>query len=122
MSKTYQAATESGLVIPQTVCASASLGDEVVTDIARGRTAIRPSRISAEEAQHRALRYALTNLGDALDVSVPELRGQGEDAIWCVSLKRQATQELCGEVHLWAESGEVIDWRPAGQQTKPATP
>ena len=122
MSKTYQAVTERGVVIPQTVCASASLGDEVVIDIAPGRIAIRPSRISAEEAQRRALRYALTNLGDALDVSVPELRGQGEDAIWCVSLRRQATQELCGEVHLWAESGEVIDWRPADQAMEPATP
>lgn len=121
MPKTYQVVTERGLVIPQTVCGSAELGDEVVVDIAPGRIAIRPARISADDAQRRALRYALTNFGDALDVSVPELRGQGENAVWCVSVKRRATQELCGEVHLWAESGEVIDWHPADREVEPAT-
>ena len=70
MSKAYQVVTEQGLVIPLALCASAQLGDEVVLDIEPGRISIRPAQVTAEEAQRRALRYVLMNLGDALSCAV----------------------------------------------------
>ena len=121
MSKAYQVVTEQGIVIPPALCASAQLGDEVVLDIEPGRIAIRPARISAEEAQRRALRYVLMNLGDALSVSEPQIQGQGGEAIWSVSVRRTASRELCGELHLRAENGEVIAWLPAAPATEETT-
>lgn len=118
MSKAYQVVTEHGLVIPSALCESAQLGDEVVLDIEPGRIAIRPARIQAEEAQRRALRYVLMNLGDALSVSAPQLQGQGTEALWSVSAQRTATDEFCGELRLSAESGEVIAWLPAAPATE----
>lgn len=112
MSKAYQVVTEQGLLIPSALCASAQLGDEVVLEIEPGRIAIRPARILAEEAQRRALRHVLMNLGDALSVSAPQLQGQGAEALWSVSVRRTATRELCGELRLSAESGEVVAWLP----------
>ena len=112
MSKAYQVVTEQGLLIPSALCASAQLGDEVVLEIEPGRIAIRPARILGEEAHRRALRYVLMNVGDALSVSAPQLQGQGAEALWSVSVRRTATRELCGELRLSAESGEVVAWLP----------
>jgi len=121
MSKAYQVVTEQGIVIPPALCASAQLGDEVVLDIEPGRIAIRPARISAEEAQRRALRYVLMNLGDALSVSEPQIQGQGGEAIWSVSVRRTASRELCGELRLRAENGEVMAWLPSAPATEETT-
>lgn len=121
MSKAYQVVTEQGLIIPPALCESAQLGDEVVLDIEPGRIAIRPARISAEEAQRRALRYVLMNLGDALSVGAPQLQGQGTEALWRVHVRRSATRELCGELCLSAESGDVLAWLPAAPATEAAT-
>jgi hypothetical protein len=122
MSKAYQVVTEQGIVIPPALCASAQLGDEVVLDIEPGRIAIRPARLPAEEAQRRALRYVLMNLGDALSVSVPQLQGQDTEALWSLSVRRTATDEFCGELRLSAESGEVIAWLPAAPATEATIP
>jgi hypothetical protein len=122
MSKAYQVVTEQGLVIPPSFCVSAQLGGEVVLDIEPGRIAIRPARLSAEEAQRRALRYVLMNLGDALSVSEPQLQGQGPEALWGFRVRRTATQELRGELRLSAENGEVVAWLPAVSATEEATP
>lgn len=122
MSKAYQVVTEHGLVIPPALCASAQLGDEVVLDIEPGRIAIRPARVIAEDAQRRAVRYVLMNLGDALSVSAPQLQGQGAEAIWGFSVRRTATREFCGELRLSAESGEVVAWLPAARTSEAATP
>jgi len=116
--KTYQVVTEKGLVIPQTLCASAQMGREVVVDVEPGRLAIRPARISAEEAQRRALRYVLTNLGDALEIGTPELQGRGEDAFWQVAVKRKAEDGVRGELRLRAEDGECLDWRPRDRSAR----
>ena len=112
MPKTYQLVTDRGLLIPQTLCRSAQLGEEVVADVEPGRIAIRPARITSEEAQRRALRYVLMNLGDALEIGVPELRDHGEDAYWQVVVRRKGKDEIRGELRLRAEDGEVLDWRP----------
>lgn len=117
MPKTYQVVTDRGLVIPQTLCSTAQLGGEVVVDVEPGRIAIRPARISSEEAGCRALRYVLMNLGDALEIGVPELRDHGEDAFWHVVVKRKVEDEICGELRLRAEDGEVLDWRPLDDHT-----
>lgn len=122
MSKAYQVVTEQGLVIPSALCESAQLGHEVVLDIEPGRIAIRPARIPAEEAQRRALRYVLMNLGDALSVSAPQSQGQGAEAVWRISVCRTATRELCGELRLSTESGEVVAWLPAASAAEAATP
>jgi hypothetical protein len=112
MPKAYQVITPQGLVIPPALCASAELSDEVVVDIEPGRIGIRPARISVEEAQRRALHYVLMNLGDALSVSAQQIEGQGAEALWKVSVRRTATRELCGELRLRAEDGEVLAWLP----------
>jgi hypothetical protein len=122
MSKAYQVVTEQGLVIPPALCASAQLGDEVVLDIEPGRIAIRPARISAEEAQRRAVRYVMMNLGDALSISAPQLQGQGAESVWSVNVLRTATRDLCGTLRLSAESGEVVAWLPTLLATEATTP
>jgi hypothetical protein len=122
MSKAYQVVTEQGLVIPLALCASAQLGDEVVLDIEPGRISIRPAQVTAEEAQRRALRYVLMNLGDALSVSAPRLQGQGTEVIWSLSVQRTASRDFCGELRLSAESGEVVAWLPATPTVETATP
>lgn len=122
MSKAYQVVTGQGLVIHQAICESAQLGDEVVLEIEPGRIAIRPAHISTEEAQRRALRYLITNLGDALSVSEPQLKGQGTEAIWSVNVHRTAARELCGELRLSAESGEVLAWLPVTPTLETTTP
>jgi hypothetical protein len=93
----------------------------VVLEIEPGRIAIRPARIPAGEAQRRALRYVLLNLGDALSVGEPQLQGQGAEALWHVKVRRTATRELCGELRLSAESGEVVAWLPVTPTSDPAT-
>ena len=113
MSKAYQVITEQGLVIPPALCASAQLGEEVWLEIEPGRIAIRPVRLSATEAQRRALRYVLTTLGDALSLSAASLQGQNAEAVWAFTVSRKATGELCGALRLNAETGEVIAWLPA---------
>lgn len=122
MSKAYQVVTDQGLLIPPALCASAQLGDEVVLDIEPGRIAIRPARISPEEAQRRALRYVLMNLGDALSVSAPQLQGEGTEALWSVTVRRTATRELRGELRLSAESGEIVAWLPVAPETGAPSP
>ena len=122
MSKVYQVVTEGGLAISPALCASAQLGNEVVLDIEPGRISIRPARVTAEEAQQRALRYVLMNLGDALSVNAPQLQGQGTEAIWSLSVRRTASRELRGELRLSAESGEVVAWLPATPTVETATP
>ncbi len=113
MSKAYQVITEQGLVIPLALCATAQLGGEVLLEIEPGKIAIRPVRISAEEAKRRALRYLLTTLGDALSLSAPSLLGQNAEAVWSFIVSRSATGEIRGELRLNAETGEVIAWLPA---------
>ncbi len=122
MSKAYQVITEQGLVIPPALCASAQLGGEVLLEIEPGRIAIRPVRLSAAEAQRRALRYVLTTLGDALSLSAPSLVGQNAEAVWTFTVNRKATGELCGELRLNAETGEVIAWLPAASTPETALP
>jgi hypothetical protein len=121
MSKVYQVVTEKGLIIPPAVCASAELNGEVILNVEPGRIAIRPARISLEEAQRQALRYVLMNLGDALSISEPQLEGQGAEAIWSVHVHRTATRELCGELRLSAESGAVVAWLPTAPTTDAQT-
>lgn len=119
MSKAYQTITEQGLVIPPALCASAQLGEEVLLEIEPGRIAIRPARLSAAEAQRRALRYVLSTLGDALSLSVGSLQGQNAEAVWTFAVSRRATGEFRGELRLNAETGEIIAWSPAS--TPPET-
>ncbi|MGH9855304.1 MAG: hypothetical protein ACREBD_36175 [Blastocatellia bacterium] len=121
MSKAYQVITEQGLVIPPALCATAQLGGEVLLEIEPGKIAIRPVRISAEEAQRRALRYLLTTLGDALSLGAPSLLGQNAEAVWSFTISRSATGEIRGELRLNAETGEVIAWLPASA-TLPTDP
>lgn len=122
MSKAYQVITEQGLVIPPALCASAQLGEEVLLEIEPGRIAIRPVRLSAAEAQRRALRYVLTTLGDALSLGAPALEGQSPEAVWAFTVSRSATGELRGELRLNAETGEVVAWLPAATTPYPARP
>lgn len=122
MSKAYQVITEQGLVIPPALCASAQLGGEVLLEIEPGRIAIRPVRLAAAEAQRRALRYVLTTLGDALSLSAPSLLGQNTEAVWAFTVSRKATGELCGELRLNAETGEVIAWLPAASTPETVLP
>jgi len=89
----------------------------VVLDIEPGRIAIRPARIAAEEAQRRAVRSVMMNLGDALSVSAPQGQGQGAEAVWSVNILRAATREVCGTLRLSAESGAVVAWLPAAPMT-----
>jgi hypothetical protein len=113
MSKAYQVITEHGLVIPPELCATAQLGGEVLLEIEPGKIAIRPARLSAEEARRRALRYVLTTLGDALSLGAPTLQGQNAEAVWSFAVSRSATGAFRGELRLNAETGEVIAWLPA---------
>lgn len=116
MSKAYQVITEKGLVIPPALCASAQLGGDVLLEIEAGRIAIRPARLSAAEAQRRALRYVLTTLGDALSISPPSLLGQNAEAVWAFAVSRSATGEFRGELRLNAETGEIVAWLPASAE------
>lgn len=120
MSKAYQVITEQGLVIPPALCALAQLGGEVLLEIEPGRIAIRPVRLSAMEAQRRALRYVLTTLGDALSLGAPSLQGQSTEAVWAFTVSRSATGEFRGELRLNAETGEVVAWLPASATPEPA--
>jgi hypothetical protein len=112
MSKAYQVVTEQGIVIPAALCASAQLGDEVLLEIEPGRIAIRPARLSAYEAQRRAFKYVLFNVGDALTIGAPTLQIINASESWVLSITHQTTGELVGELVLNAESGEVRDWKP----------
>ena len=112
MSKAYQVITEQGLVIPPALCATAQLGGEVLLEREPGRIAIRSVRLSAEEAQRRALRYILTTLGDALSISAPTLIGQTTEAVWSFAVRRTTTNELRGELRMNAETGAIVAWLP----------
>ena len=113
MSKAYQVVTEQGIVIPPALCASAQLGGEVLLEIEPGRIAIRPARLSAYEAQRRAVFYVLTHLGDALSVSAPSLELANAIELWSFTVTRKATGERRGVLALNAETGEVITWTPS---------
>ena len=122
MSKAYQVITEQGLVIPPALCASAQLGGEVLLEIEPGRIAIRPVRLSPDEARRRALRYLLTTLGDALSLSAPSLLGQNADAVWAFTVSQKATGDFRGELRLNAETGEVMAWLPAASTLETSLP
>ncbi len=76
-------------------------------------TLISPLLQSAKDVQRRALRYALTNFGDALSVGFPSLQGQDSKAFWSIDVRRTATNELCGVLKLSAADYSVISWLPS---------
>ncbi len=116
MSKAYQTITAQGLVIPPALCASTQLGqlgDKVLLEIEPGRIAIRPALLSAAEAKRHALWFVLTKLGDALTFGLPVLREHDHAPVWVFTVRYKASHELCGELRIHAENGEVAAWLPA---------
>jgi len=93
------------------------IADEVQMRLA-GR--VPSGRLTESEARETAYHYIRSRLHDALRPSAARLGDGAEEPVWRVTLADRREGESAGELHVGAETGHILAWRPTAPRKREA--